>query len=234
VPKRLTHPKTLGITPEETSHASDHVVIIGYGLNGRNLALALKRVSIPYVVIEMNPETVSKERKRGEPILYGDASTPEILDHAGIRRARVLVIAVSDPSSIRRSTELARRMHPALHIIVRTRYLQEMMPLMDLGANEVVPEEFETSLEIFSRTLRKLLVPRDVGALRPRGARHGYGALRADIPSPRSGIRGRPIAGAELRSPRGARIALAGKSLEETNLQRQTGANDRRCASART
>jgi CPA2 family monovalent cation:H+ antiporter-2 len=227
VPKRLTHPKTLGINPEETSHASDHVVIIGYGLNGRNLALALKRVSIPYVVIEMNPETVSKERKRGEPILYGDASTPEILDHAGIRRARVLVIAVSDPSSIRRSTELARRMHPGLHIIVRTRYLQEMKPLMDLGADEVVPEEFETSLEIFSRTLRKLLVPRDVVERFVREARvNGYGALRAEgsIAAEREAAVGF-IAGAELEVLRvEPGSALAGKSLEETNLRRQTGA----------
>ncbi len=227
VPRRLVKPKAMGLAPDAARQVNDHVVIIGYGLNGRNLSQALKRVSIPYIVIEMNPETVAKEQKKGEPILYGDASSPEVLDAAGIRRARVLVIAVSDPSSIRRSTDLARRMHPGLHIIVRTRYLQEMQPLIDLGADEVVPEEFETSLEIFSRTLRKLLVPRDLVDRFVREARvNGYGVLR----SPRAGPEDKEgavsfLAGADmevLRIEDGS--PLAGKSLEQANLRRVTGA----------
>jgi CPA2 family monovalent cation:H+ antiporter-2 len=140
----------------------DHVVIVGYGINGRNLARVMQSVEIPYVVIEMNAETVRMERKRGIPILYGDAATREVLEQAGLHRARVLVLAISDPVGSRHATDLARRMNTSLHIIVRTRYVREMESLFALGANEVIPEEFETSVEIFSRVLRTYLVPRDI------------------------------------------------------------------------
>ena len=140
----------------------DHVVIVGYGINGRNLARVMQSIEIPYVVVEMNAETVRMERKRGLPILYGDAATREVLEQAGIQRARVLVLAISDPVGSRHATDLARRLNPSLHIIVRTRYVREMESLFALGANEVIPEEFETSVEIFSRVLRTYLVPRDI------------------------------------------------------------------------
>lgn len=140
----------------------DHVVIVGYGVNGRNLARVMQSVEVPYIVVEMNPETVRTERKRGVPILFGDAATPEVLEQASVQQARVLVLAISDPVGSRRVTELARRLSPSLHIIVRTRYVREMESLFALGANEVIPEEFETSVEIFSRVLRTYLVPRDL------------------------------------------------------------------------
>jgi monovalent cation:H+ antiporter-2, CPA2 family len=72
-----------------------------------------------------------------------------------------MVIAISDRSTTRRVTELGRRLNPNLFIIARTRYIQEMKPLHDLGANEVIPEEYETSIEIFSRVLDHYQVPRD-------------------------------------------------------------------------
>jgi len=234
VPQRLKALRAPGCAAEETNALDSHVIIIGYGLNGRNLAFALQRVSIPYVVIEMNPETVASERKKGQPILYGDASSPEIMIHAGIQRARVLVIAVSDPSVIRRATDLARRLNPGLHVIVRTRYLQEMRPLLELGADEVVPEEFETSIEIFSRTLRKLLVPRDVVERFVREIRtNGYGALRRDEaakdePQDSGSSEDRfasLLGGADmevLRVEPGS--PLAGKTIESSSLRRLTGA----------
>ncbi|MBI4606067.1 MAG: cation:proton antiporter [Planctomycetes bacterium] len=227
VPRRGAKTKALAEAPGAAKDLHPHVLIIGFGLNGRNLAHALQRVSIPYAVIEMNPETVRAERKKGEPIFYGDASSPEVLEHAGIGRARVLVIAVSDPTVIRRATELARRLHPGLHIIVRTRYLQEMAPLIELGADEVVPEEFETALEIFSRTLRKLLVPRDLVDRFVREARvNGYGVLRGSKrePQPEGGAGGF-MAGADLEVLRiEAGSPLAGKTLAESSLRSLTGA----------
>jgi CPA2 family monovalent cation:H+ antiporter-2 len=139
----------------------DHLVIIGFGFNGRNLARAAKVRGIPYCIIEMNPETVREEKAKGEPIYYGDATHEAVLQRADIKDARVVVVAISDPAATRRIVELARKLSPRIYVMVRTRYLQEVKTLHGLGADEVIPEEFETSVEIFARVLQKYLVPRD-------------------------------------------------------------------------
>jgi CPA2 family monovalent cation:H+ antiporter-2 len=72
------------------------------------------------------------------------------------------VVAISDPASIRRATRLARELNPHLYIIVRTRYEAEIDELYRLGANEVIAEEFETSIELFARVLRRYHLPRTV------------------------------------------------------------------------
>lgn len=139
----------------------DHLVIIGFGFNGRNLARAAKIRRIPYCIIEMNPETVREEKAKGEPIYYGDATQEAVLGRADIKDARVAVVAISDPAATRRIVELVRKLSPGIYVIVRTRFLQEVKTLHGLGADEVIPEEFETSVEIFARVLEKYLVPRD-------------------------------------------------------------------------
>jgi CPA2 family monovalent cation:H+ antiporter-2 len=139
----------------------DHVIIVGFGFNGRNIARAAKLAGIPYVIIEMNPRTVKEEREKGEPIHYGDASQTAVLEEADLKDARVLVVVISDPIAIRRITAAARKQNPRLFVVARTRFVTEMKELYELGADEVIPEEFETSMEIFSRVLAKYLVPRD-------------------------------------------------------------------------
>ncbi len=113
------------------------------------------------VIIDIDPEIVKIEANKGEPISYGDATQETVLQQAGIDNARVMVIAISDRAATRRITDLARRLNPDIYIIARTRYIQEMEILHDLGANEVIPEEYETSVEIFSRVLEKYQVPRE-------------------------------------------------------------------------
>jgi len=139
----------------------DHLVIVGHGINGRNLARAAKVAGIPYVILDMNPDTVREEQAKGEPIYYGDATQELVLKLVGIADARVIVIAISDPAATRRIASIARKLHKNIHIITRTRFVQEMKPLFDLGADEVIPEEFETSVEIFTRVLMKYLIPDD-------------------------------------------------------------------------
>ena len=140
----------------------DHLIIIGFGVNGRNVARAAKVAGIPYLIIEMNPDTVRSEQEKGELIYYGDAVQEAVLERAGINDARVLVVAISDPAATRQVTAIARRLNPKVYVIARTRFVQEVKPLYELGASEVIPEEFETSVEIFTRVLTKYLVPRDV------------------------------------------------------------------------
>jgi CPA2 family monovalent cation:H+ antiporter-2 len=73
----------------------------------------------------------------------------------------VLVITLPGAADIRRITQTARKMNPHLHIIIRTRFVNDMQDLFNLGADEVIPEEFETSVEIFTRVLAKYLIPRE-------------------------------------------------------------------------
>jgi CPA2 family monovalent cation:H+ antiporter-2 len=162
---------------------SDHVIIVGYGLNGRNLARALRRAGISYVILESNGAIVRQARLEREPIFFGDGSRAEVLDRVGLARARVIVFAIASIAEERRAVSVARHHAPKIHIVTRTRYVAEIPELQRLGADEVVPEEFETSLEIFARVLRRFDVPasriRDVAdearrdhyeVLRERGA----------------------------------------------------------------
>ncbi len=143
----------------DARNLADHLIAIGYGINGKNVTRAARIAGIKYVIIEMNPETVRREKAGGEKIFYGDATQDAVLIHAGIKAARVAVIAISDPVATRRICSNLRRLNPKIHIIARTRYVQEVKPLHQLGADEVVPEEFETAVEIFTRVLRKYLIP---------------------------------------------------------------------------
>ena len=155
-------PGWLAGSPREPGSVREgHLVVIGYGINGRNVARAAKAAGIPYLVLEMNPATVKTEQALGEPIVYGDAVNLAVLEHAGLARARALVITVADPVATRRVVATARGLHPGLYIIARTRFLQELEVLAELGADEVIPEEFETSVEIFARVLRRFLVPQE-------------------------------------------------------------------------
>lgn len=146
------------IPETEEAPEKNHLIIIGYGVNGKNVALAAKFASIPHVIIELNPVTVKTELDKGEKIYYGDATQREILEHAGISSALILVITIPSPADARMITSLARQMNPNVHIIIRTRFIQDMKKLHELGADEVIPEEFETSVEIFTRVLAKYMV----------------------------------------------------------------------------
>lgn len=135
---------------------SDHIIIVGFGLNGRNLASMLRELNEPFVVVEMNGALVREVQKQGIPVIYGDAAHPEIMHAAGVERARAVVIAVSDPISARYTVRTIRELNPDVYVIVRTRYMSEIEPLYAAGATDVVPEEFETFIEIAGRIMRML------------------------------------------------------------------------------
>jgi CPA2 family monovalent cation:H+ antiporter-2 len=169
----LLEPTVTGFDAKEPD-LRGHVIIVGYGLNGRNLAKVLHRTGVPYLVMELNAEAVREARAQGERIVYGDATRKEVLHHIRLEHARILVLAISDPVASRHTVWLARQMNPDIHIIVRTRYMTEISDLRALGANEVIPEEFETSIEIFSRVLREYgiarhLIQRQVATIRSEG-----------------------------------------------------------------
>jgi monovalent cation:H+ antiporter-2, CPA2 family len=139
----------------------DHLIIIGFGINGRNVARAARHANIPYLILELNAETVKNEQANGEPILYGDAVDMHILENTNVSKARVVVIAISDPESTKKIIINTRSIAPAVFILVRTRFVKEIEPSLLLGADEVIPEEFETSIQIFVRVLRRYFVSQD-------------------------------------------------------------------------
>ncbi len=156
-----------------------HVLIVGYGLNGQNLARVLREVDIPHRILDLNPQVARRVRDVGEAIHFGDATRPSVLAGMGVAQARVLVVAISDPMATSRIVWHARRLNPDIYILVRTRYVAEIPRLTRLGANEVIPEEFETSVEIFARVLQEYHVPRNVISLQVELVRReGYSMLR--------------------------------------------------------
>jgi K+:H+ antiporter len=225
LPKRLVsgfHP-----VPEiKVESKKDHLIIIGFGVNGRNVARAARLSGIPYAVIEMNPDTVRDEKIQGEPICYGDSTQEIVLQHANIKDARIVVIAINDPASTRRITEIVRRLNPKVHLIVRSRYLKEMKPLYKLGANEVIPEEFETSVEIFTRVLAKYLIPKDeIEALVAEIRADGYEMFRGLFKESSSfSDLNLQLPDVEISTLRVIeRSRLVGKSLAEIELRKKYG-----------
>jgi CPA2 family monovalent cation:H+ antiporter-2 len=192
---RLQHLNELRIQPtNNTNKLKNHLIIIGYGVNGRNLAKASKHAGIPYTILEMNPETVKEEQAKGEPIIYGDAIQANILEYAHIGSARSVVVAISDIRATEKILSAIRRINKTVHIIVRIHAMKEIEHFMQLGANEVIPEDFETSVEIFSRIMHKFLVSKDqindfVNEFRTevydmmRPMHHEYQSSRITLPS---------------------------------------------------
>ncbi len=162
--KKIEEDEEMGDAIHVTSSGglTNHVIIVGYGLNGQNLAKVLRRVLVPYTILELNAEVVRREKANGEKINYGDATRRQMLHHAGIENANALVLAISDPQAARRAVSQARDLNNKLYIIVRTQYTSEITGLVALGADEVIPVDFETSIEIFARVLQRYGVVRQV------------------------------------------------------------------------
>lgn len=146
----------------DSAHAYfGHVLIVGFGVTGQNVARTARLAEVPYAILELNAGTVKEASAAGEPIHYGDATHEEILRHVDADKARAIVVVIDDPAAARRIVELARRISPDAYILVRSRYLREVEPLMELGADEVIADELEVSVEVFSRVLSRMLVPRE-------------------------------------------------------------------------
>jgi CPA2 family monovalent cation:H+ antiporter-2 len=205
----------------------DHVIIAGFGLNGRNLANVLKVTGTKYVVIEMNPDTVKEEKAKGENIMYGDISNTEVLLNAHIKFAKIMVIAISDPAPSRRALKLAKELNPNIRVIVRTRFVRETDDLIKIGADIVIPEEFETSIQIFRKVLEQYHIPLNVIMQQVNLLRgESYKYLRSDDSSTKVFDHIDEILSARLTDTFYIRSdsIYASKSIGEINLRQKTDA----------
>jgi CPA2 family monovalent cation:H+ antiporter-2 len=169
---------------ERTANLTGHVLIAGYGLSGRNVGRILRHFDIPHLYVELNAESVTRGRRDGEFVVYGDVASGEVLHELGVERARALVLAINDPAALARTISIARQSNPDIYILARTRYVAELEPLCELGADEVIPDEFEASLQLGANLMRRFSLSegRILHVLSELRQQHYASLMRADPP----------------------------------------------------
>ncbi|HUE99695.1 MAG TPA: cation:proton antiporter [Anaerolineales bacterium] len=145
--------------PKIAESIENHVVIVGYGRVGRHIASLLGQMGIPYLVVDADAERGEDLSRRGIPTLYGDAANSEVLTHAGLERARALVVAGPDEDASALVVTAARDLAPELPIIARATSEDGTKRLTELGAQDVIHPELEGGLEIVRHTLLQLGFP---------------------------------------------------------------------------
>ena len=150
--------RLLGVVPaceadEGGKKWQNHVIIGGYGFAGKELALVLRRVAIPYLTVDLNVDNIRRAVANGDPAFFGDVTSPEILKRLGIERAREFVLVINDHVASIQAVKAARQIAPNIFISVRTRYILDVDPLMKAGASEVIQAEVEAAVEVAARVL---------------------------------------------------------------------------------
>ena len=215
--------------PQEEHRAlRDHVIIAGFGTGGRMIAGALQELKQPYLILDLNAESVRGAQADGLASYYGDVTSAEVLRLSGLEQAAAFVLVLSDPGASRRSVEVAHGLAPAVPIIVRCRFAGEVEDLRRRGATLVVPAEVESSVEVLAGLLRLRGVPRNVIDTRIEEARETQGPLERRLTVPPTA---RPDLGDLMRQVRlesylvGAADWVAGKSIVESRVRTATGAS---------
>ncbi len=147
-----------GIDEPESEHAAmaGHVVIAGYGPAGMLLTARLRAAGRKFVILELNSDTVRALRAAGEPAYYGDVSSREALEHAGLDTACAVVLTFHDRQAVRRALDVIRRRAPQAYVVVRAAFASEIGPLIELGADEVVAAELEVGDAVARAVLARL------------------------------------------------------------------------------
>ncbi|MEN6298678.1 MAG: cation:proton antiporter [Anaerolineaceae bacterium] len=206
----------------------NHVIIIGYGRVGKDLVNLLQKLSISLLVIEADPEKIAILNERHIPTLFGDAGNSEILVHAHLEKARVLVTTISDETNTTMIITSARDLNPNLPIIARAATEQGVRNLAKIGANHIVQPELEGGLELIHHTLLCLGFPlREVHQYIEAIRRENYD-MDTILDNEHHSLHDL------LRAVKGVEIvwfklddtcSLIGKSLAEANIRSKTGAS---------
>ena len=145
--------------PAASEEAAPRVLIAGFGRVGRTVGAMLVRHGVSFLAIDRDPDRVAAERKRGQPVHYGDMTRPELLRRLHLETARALVVTLDDPGVADTLVALARRMRPDLLIVARARDSAHAAHLYRTGASDAVPETVEASLQLSEAVLVDLGVP---------------------------------------------------------------------------
>lgn len=147
--------------PEQAidEHIEGHVVIVGYGRVGNHIVNVVRHLNIPHLVVDRDAPRLSELSGQGVSTLFGDAANSELLRHARLPQARVLVVTLPDEASTEMVVAAARQLAPTLHIIARASTQSGVKHLAELGAQDVIQPELEGGLEIVRYTLIRLGFP---------------------------------------------------------------------------
>lgn len=152
-------PVLVRVADVDASTASVHfgkVIIAGFGLAGRWIAEIFDRHGVEYVVVDANPQTVETQCKLGRRAICGNISDEDTLQRAGITDASILALTIPDEQALRRATQAAKRLNPAVYVVGRTMYSSSGMQAEQLGADEVVKVEQVVARQFYEMLLRKL------------------------------------------------------------------------------
>jgi len=144
----------------EVPKMQDHIVLIGKDSRSLNLSRMASRMKLPYVSIVFDPASARARQLKGEMVVYGDSMNEPILRKAYIETAEIVVISIGDAITALGVIEKVRKLNKHAYIIIRSKHVSDIEDLYEMGANQVIPEEFETAIELFERILKKLLIPK--------------------------------------------------------------------------
>ena len=146
----------------KSSDGSQTVIIGGFGRVGEMLARLLEEQRINFVAVDNDAELVAKHRALGTPIFFGDASQPDILKHLGIENAAAFATTMDAPQTAEHVVKMIHKAWPQVPIIARARDVEHAFTLRASGAQSVIPETMEASLELCEKLLTGIGFPEDV------------------------------------------------------------------------
>jgi CPA2 family monovalent cation:H+ antiporter-2 len=138
---------------------TDHIVVAGAGRVGRGVADALAHLHLPSVLVELDDRHVRQARDAGLPIIFGDATQTVVLEAAGIRRARAILVTVPALPDVRAIVRSVQQLRADLPIIARADGQDAVQALYALGIQEVTSPEFEAAIEMTRQALIRFNVP---------------------------------------------------------------------------
>lgn len=208
----------------EIPEIKNHIVLIGKDSRAINLAAMIKKMELPFTSVIFDPDLARKQIEKGDQAVYGDAVNEPVLRKAYIHTAEMVIVSVGDLIKAMAIVEKVRTLNKHAYIIVRSKHVSEIEELYRLGANQVIPEEFETAIDFFERILGKYLIPRmeieksvariredNYGIFRDKEEVEGYSLLK-DIPD------------IEIAAVRvGSNSPFAGKRISETAMRKTYG-----------
>jgi CPA2 family monovalent cation:H+ antiporter-2 len=207
---------------------SGHVVVIGYGRVGQHIVNVLGQLNVPHLVVDSDAERVEELNARGVPTLFGDAANSEVLSHAGLERARLLVVTIPEEVATEVIVGAARDQAPDLPIIARAATAQGIKRLAGRGAQQVIHPELQGGLQVVRRTLLELGFPLSKVQEYEDVVRGDHYDLSVDTERERQLLHDLLSASDNIGITwlrLGASNPLAGQTLANANLRARTGAS---------